>query len=99
MQTIATVNDVDLEVTFEIPPYVPAKIFAPVERCHPEEGGVVEFESVCLDGIDILPLLADSVIEQITEQCYAAAEKQAEKDAEDFYAMIRDEEHEWRDAA
>ena len=34
-----TAIEVDVTVTFDREPYVPAQISGPVEACHPEEGG------------------------------------------------------------
>lgn len=91
MECTVTVFDVELDVSFEISAYKPARIYGPVELCHPEEGGEISFESICMDGTDIYNLLADSVIEMIEQKCYAYAEEQAAADEADYYDMLRED--------
>jgi hypothetical protein len=98
MEFTATVNEVEFDVSFEISAYTPAKLYGAPENCHEAEGGEIDFAYICLDGKDVENDLSADVLEQITEQAYAYAERQAENDAADYYSSLR-EEREWRYAA
>lgn len=92
MDFTATVFDVELEVSFEISAYRPAKLYGPPEDCHPEEGGEIDLQSVMLDNNEVLPLLSHVVIAAIEEQAYAFAEQEADDEYDDDRDFFRDEE-------
>ena len=94
MQTTVTVtlNGVDMEVTGDYEPLIPARTFGPVELCHPEEGGGLTPETVLVGGVDISELLDGAyyakiengkyelgsyLLDQIADLAYDAAVKQA----------------------
>ena len=93
MECTATVYDVELDVTFDITPYKPAKLWG--DDALPEEGGEIDIEYVYLEGVDVTKLFSGEVIEMIEEQCYAYAESKADDDAADFLA----DQAYWREAA
>ena len=69
------------EVNLE--PYVPALTFGPPERCHPEEGGEVEFESIdMLDG-DLFDFITDDAKNLIKKAAYLAAEETRKEEKEE----------------
>ena len=98
MECTVTVNDVEFEASFEISAYTPARLYGAPENCHPEEGGEIEFDYICLDGKDVQNSLSAETIEEIERQCYAYAEKEEDSAANDYYDMLR-EDREWRYAA
>lgn len=51
----------ELEVTGHFTPVIPAVIYAPVELCHPEEGGKADIESICIGGVDVTDFIYDVV--------------------------------------
>jgi len=61
MQRTITINDVELQVEYSRSGYRPASFDSP------SEGGDVEIEAVFLDGNNVSELLADWVMERITE--------------------------------
>lgn len=61
MQRTVTINDVELQVEYSRSGYRPASFDSP------SEGGDVEIEAVFLDGNNVTGLLADWVMERITE--------------------------------
>lgn len=59
-------EDVPLQVTFSATRPIPAVISGPPEAWAPAEGGEVEITSVLLDNWEVLPLLAEPVLNKLT---------------------------------
>ena len=66
-----TLNGVDMEVTGDYEPVIPARTFGPREDCHPESGGEFTPETVLVGGVDISELLADAYYPAIVDGKYA----------------------------
>lgn len=99
MQTTVTIayNDVEMVVTGDYSPLIPAKTSGPWEHCHEEEGGEFEIERVEIGGVDVLELLTDAyypavqhgkailgehLLSRITDLAYDAAVARAKDAAE-----------------
>lgn len=92
---VETCYDINCEVT----PYDPGRTYGPPEKCYPPEGGEVEIESVCKDGVEI-PYedwekigLYSAEARRIEDAALEKADKLAEESegrAEDAYDAKRD---------
>ena len=70
-----TLNDVDIEVSGDYEPYVPAKLFALPEDCHPEEGGSFYLDCILYIHKDFkldLSEILEHRHDEINELCYDA---------------------------
>ena len=93
-----TLEDAELEVTFNATPYVPAYISGPPEACSPAEGGEVELESVMLWDQELLPLLSESACQRLIDKAseelaelFTEEREQAQADAAEARARDRED--------
>lgn len=99
MNVTVTVHyqDVEMVVTGDYSPLIPAKTSGPWEHCHEEEGGEFDVERIEVGGVDMTELLMDAyypavqhgkvilgehLVSRITDLAYDAAVVQAKDDAE-----------------
>lgn len=77
-------NDVEVEyeIDVEVSEYSPAVIHAPVERCHPAEGGEVEIVAIRRDGKDVLDEAQEKWSEKEFDLIREAAAEHAPDEAE-----------------
>ena len=66
-----TLDGIDLEVTGDYEPYIPAVLNRAPEDCSPDEGGYFELDCIENGTLDLTALLSDRH-EEIEELCYDA---------------------------
>lgn len=89
---------IELEVDYEVSPYVPARTYGPPEDCYPAEGGELEEYTVTRDGkpFELTPE-EDAVLEQWLIDQHDPAEHARDEAAEraEYLADLRRDDMGW----
>lgn len=76
---------IEVEITL-FRPYVPAKTWGPVEHCHPEEGGEVDFEILSAEYEEDGPIPALPDDETLEDAVWQQANQEREESWEYYHA-------------
>ena len=94
MRFSAEIGDIEMVVTYSFTPEVRAKINCLPDDSHPGESAEIELSSAMFRGVDYLPLLKKSVLDELEEKALNHAVNSAIDDAEqraDFERSQREE--------